>query len=104
MELKELEAKGRAALRHHLEAVLFDPTHPDGTAFRRELFDGELTSERARKKRAEMEQQADTWTPSANWERYDQPLGVTFGGRWGQLYTEIRFEAGKPAVVFVEID
>lgn len=104
MDLKDIETLGRAALLEHLDQVLFDPNHPDGTTFRRDLFDGDLGSERAVKKRAEMTEQARTWTPDARWKRFEKPPRLTFGGRWGQLYTEVRFEPGKPVVVFVEID
>ena len=104
MERKELEAKGRAALVHHLETVLFHPSHPDGAAFRRDVLHGDLSGERAARKREEMLSQARSWTPDESWRRFDQPTRTVYGGRWGQLYTEIRFEAGKPVVVFVEID
>lgn len=104
MELKEIESQGRAALVAHLEGVLFDRMHPDGTTFRRDILDGDIGSEKAIKKRAEMLEAARAWTPDANWRRFDQPSRLTFGGRWGGLYTELRFEPGKPVVVFVEID
>lgn len=104
MELREIEAQGRAALLNHLERVLFDRMHPDGTTFRRDILDGDIGSEKAVRKRAEMVEEARAWTPDARWKRFDQPSRLTFGGRWGQLYTELRFEPGKPVVVFVEID
>lgn len=103
MQPKEIEAQGRAALVHHLETVLFDRFHPDGTAFRRDILDGDIGSDRAKKKRAEMLEEAQRWTPDG-WKRFDQGGRLSFGGRWGQLYTEVRFETGKPVFVFVEID
>ncbi len=95
-------AAGRKALADYVNDVLFNPRNAAGKDFRDEVLSWRTPAEQAKAKN-DMLEEAQRWTP-AGWEKFVDGATTTWGGRFFQLYTEVKFPAhGKPSV-YVEID
>jgi hypothetical protein len=95
----------RSALQGHITSVLFNPSHPAGSAFREAVLGHRSPSDIEAAKR-EMLSVAGGWSSDdPSWERHQgEDDTVVYSGRLWQLYTEVKLHPGAPPQVYVEID
>lgn len=105
-KLDPVTVAGRKALRDHVTQVLFDAKNPAGAQFRDACVAWRTPAEQ-KKFKNELLRQAANWDPaSKGWEKGALDGKTVYSGRFGQLYTEVRFPQAKGAKpeVYVEID
>ena len=105
-KLDPVTSAGRKALNDQVTKVLFNAKNPAGAQFRDACVAWRTPADQKAFK-ADMLKQAAAWSPAAaGWEKSTNADGGTvYAGRFGGLYSEVRFPkgTGKPEI-FVELD